>query len=117
LIFDFQKLTGINFIDNNRDTVAEYYKDKRELFDKEDEFKTQKNLHEQQLNTELIKHNQKREKINLEINSLKAQIEATKKVLSGYNDDLNAFENFSKSEIFPNIENVIPQFSDEHKTG
>lgn len=104
------------FIDNNRNTVAEYQKDKRELFDKEDEFKTQKNLHEKQLGTELKKHNQKRDSINQEISSLKKQIEATKKILSDYDADLKAYESFSKSEVFPKVESVLSQFSDEHKT-
>ena len=46
------------FIENNRETVAEYNKDKRELFDKEDDFKSKKNLFEKQLETELAKHQQ-----------------------------------------------------------
>lgn len=32
------------FIENNRDKVAEYNKDKRELFDREGKFKTNKTL-------------------------------------------------------------------------
>lgn len=102
------------FIDNSRVTVAEYQKDKRELFDKEDVFKTQKGLHEKQLDTELKKHNQKRVNINQEISSLKVQIEATKKILSDYDADLKAYESFSKSEVFTKVESVIPQFSNDH---
>ncbi len=48
----------LNFIDNNRDKVAEYNKDKRELFDKEDEFKGKKIILDKQLETELAKHKQ-----------------------------------------------------------
>ncbi|MDD2244739.1 MAG: ATP-binding protein, partial [Dysgonamonadaceae bacterium] len=104
------------FIDNNRDTVAEYNKDKRELFDREDEFKTQKSLNEKQLETELTKHKQQREKVEQEVDLLKTQIEETKRILSGYNDDLNAFETFSKSEIFPTVQEFLTQYSEIHQT-
>ena len=64
------------FIDNNRDTVAVYNNDKRELFDKEDEFERKKNLFDKQLETELAKHKQQQEKFIQDIGLHNAEIES-----------------------------------------
>ncbi len=46
----------LEFIEKNRDVVAEYKKDKRELIDKADDFKSRKVLLEQQYDTDEQKH-------------------------------------------------------------
>jgi hypothetical protein len=45
-------LKELDFIDENRDKVAEYNKDRKELLDKVDEYKTEKRLKENQLDNE-----------------------------------------------------------------
>lgn len=104
------------FIDNNRDTVAEYNKDKRELFDKEDAFKNKKTLLENQLETESAKHKQQQEKLIEEIALHNADIESIDKILAGFEADLAAFDNFKKTDVYPSAEAFIAGFSDENKT-
>lgn len=104
------------FIDNNRDTVAEYNKDKRELFDKEDEFKGKKTLFEKQLETELAKHKQQQEKFIQDIGLHNAEIESIGKTLAGFNTDLTAFDTFKKTETYESVEQFVSLFTDDHKT-
>lgn len=104
------------FIENNRDKVAEYHKDKRELFDKEDEFKNKKSLFDKQLETESEKHKQQKEKLIQQIGVHNAEIEAINKALSAYQNDFNAFENFAKTETYESVEQFVSSFTDEHKT-
>lgn len=99
------------FIENSRDTVAEYNKDKRELFDKETEFKTQKSLLDKQLETEQSKHNQTREKLQNEIGDYNSEIASLKKRLESFVADWEAFKDFKKGEIFETIETEISGFS------
>lgn len=104
------------FIDNNRDLVAEYRKDKRELFDREDEYKTQKNLCDKQLDTELTKHLQQREKISRDINESKDRIDALNGTLDEFTSDENEFDRFSKSEIFPAVKDFLENDTERKKT-
>jgi hypothetical protein len=104
------------YIDNNRDTVAEYNKDKRELFDKEDEFKGKKNLLDKQLETELAKHKQQREKFIQDIGLHNAEIESIGKILAGFENDLIAFDTFTKTDVYQTVEVYIAKYTDENKT-
>jgi chromosome segregation ATPase len=106
----------LNFIENNRDKVAEYNKDKRELFDKEDEFKNKKYLLDKQLENEAEKHNQQKGKFIQELGKHKAAIEAIKLTLSAYQKDFNAFESFTKTEVYLSVEQFISSFTNEHQT-
>jgi hypothetical protein len=105
------------FIDDNRDTVAEYNKDKRELFDKEDEFKSKKHLFDKQLETELAKHKQQQDKYIQDIGLHNAEIESIKKILAGFETDLTAFGTFKKTEVYQTVETFITEYSGESKTG
>lgn len=104
------------FIENNRDTVAEYNKDKRELFDKEDDFKNKKNLFEKQLETELAKHQQQQEKLIQDIGAINAEITATGNILTAFETDLTAFENFEKTDVYQTVESFVTNYTDENKT-
>ncbi|HEX5552573.1 MAG TPA: ATP-binding protein [Chitinophagaceae bacterium] len=104
------------FIENNRDLVAEYNKDKRELFDKADEFKSRRMLSEKQLATEQLKYQQQKERLSSEIETLNASVNATSQVLQEFKSDLTAFEGFKKTEAYSAIEETIVQFSDDDKT-
>lgn len=104
------------FIENNRDTVAEYNKDKRELFDKEDEFKSKKALFEKQLETELSKHKQQQEKYVQEVRIYDAEIFSINKTLENFQTEVKAFDDFKKSEIYPGVENDIDNYSEAHNT-
>lgn len=104
------------FIDNNRDTVAEYNKDKRELFDKEDEFKGNKTILEKQLETELTRHKQQQDKLIQEIGLHYAEIESIRKTLKGFESDLTAFDTFTKTEVYQTVETFVTEYKDENKT-
>ena len=104
------------FIDNNRDIVAVYNNDKRELFDKEDEFKSKKNLFDKQLETELAKHKQQQEKFIQDIGLHNAEIESIGKILAGFDIDLVAFDTFTKTDIYQTVETFIEEYTAENKT-
>ena len=104
------------FIDNNRDIVAVYNNDKRELFDKEDEFKSKKNLFDKQLETELAKHKQQQEKFIQDIGLHNAEIESIRKTLAGFDTDLAAFDTFTKTDIYQTVETFIEEYTAENKT-
>lgn len=104
------------FIDNNRDTVAVYNNDKRELLDKEDEFKGKKNLLDKQLETELAKHKQQQEKFIQDIGLHNAEIESIGKTLAGFDTDITTFDTFTKTDVYQTVEVFIAEYTDENKT-
>lgn len=106
----------LNFIENNRDKVAEYNKDKRELFDRESDFKNKKTLLEKQLDTEAEKHRQQNDKFAQELFRHNAEIDAINNTLFAYQKDLDAFETFTKNEIYQAVEQFITTYTDEYKT-
>lgn len=108
--------SDLMFIENNRDKVAEYHKDKRELFDKEDEYKNNKKILNNQIETESEKHKQQKEKFIQQIGVHNAEIDAMNKTLSAFENDFNAFENFTKTETYESVEQFVSSFIDEHKT-
>ncbi|GHT59290.1 ATP-binding protein [Bacteroidia bacterium] len=104
------------FIETNRDKVAEYNKDKRELFDREAEFKNQKTGFESQLETEKQKYEQQKSKLIAELGEIKANIQSFENKINEYNNDLQQFESFSKTEIYTSIEQFVSDFSEENKS-
>ena len=104
------------FIDNNRDIVAVYNNDKRELIDKEDEFKGKKTLLDKQLETELAKHEQQRQKIIQDIVFHTTEIESIRKTLAGFETDLTAFDTFTKTDVYQTVEAFIDECTNENKT-
>lgn len=114
------RITAINlelsFIENNRDKVAEYNKDKRELFDKLDEFKNEKHLREQQLETEFSKYKLQKQKLSDEIGLLDAEIALIKKDLDAFDEDLKEFERFKLTECHKRIEELSIAHSENNKT-
>lgn len=104
------------FIDNNRDTVAVYNNNKRELFDKEVEFKGKKTLFEKQLETELAKHKQQQDKLIQVIGLHNTEIESIGKMLIAFDADLTAFDTFTKSDVYQTVEAFIAKYTDESKT-
>jgi len=104
------------FIDNNRDTVAVYNNDKRELFDKEVEFKAKRTLFEKQLETELSKHKQQQVKLIQDIELHNVEIVSIEKTLTAFETDLIAFDTFTKSDVYQTVETFIAKYTDESKT-
>ena len=106
----------LSFIENNRDKVAEYNKDKRELFDHEAEFKSQKSKNDNLLQTEKQKYEQQKSKLIQEIGIHNAEIETINKTLTAISEDFKAFETFKNSEVFPSLENCVNTYAEHNKT-
>lgn len=93
----------LNFIEDNRDKVAEFNKDKRELFDNVDIFKADKKLKENQLDTEKEKHELQRNKLKIEIDLSRNIISEIYKKVTTAKEGLQAFEEFQLTESFNEI--------------
>jgi len=87
------------FIENNRDKVVEYRKDKRELFDKEADFKRERAKLTKQKDAESEKHETDKQKLNNKLSVLNDLIKNLEEKLKEYEQDLDKFEDFKKSDI------------------
>lgn len=93
----------LDFIEANRDKVAEYKKDKRELFDNVDSFKADKKLKESQLQTEKENHELVRKKLQLDIDTLNNVLAELNKKISTAKEGLKTFEEFQLTENYRQI--------------
>ncbi|MBC7555296.1 MAG: ATP-binding protein [Taibaiella sp.] len=94
----------LDFIDDNRDKVAEYRKDKRELFDLVDGFKTDKRLKETQLQTEQEKYSLQKEKLQQEIDKLTAAINKVTAKITALSEGISNFESFKQTDNYKQVE-------------
>lgn len=90
----------LDYIDSNRDRVAEYNKDKRELFDHVDDFKSTKKLAEGKLSLEQERHENAKLKLQEGVNALNLLISVMEVELREMTEDLEDFENFSKTDVY-----------------
>ncbi len=104
-------VSELEFIDENRDLVAEYRHDKRDFFDRIKEFKNQQQLLEreqQQQQQEFEQHSNQRRQQLTDINR---EIEQHKLALEQIEADKEAFEKFKLSEIYPLVEAMFEEVS------
>ena len=94
-------------IENNRDIVTEYNKDKRELFDKTDYFKDQKISVENQLETEEAKYALQKQKMQEDIVILQNLLTDIKIQLSNNNEDLEKYNSFILTDCYKSIKQII----------
>ncbi|MEI6140746.1 MAG: ATP-binding protein [Mariniphaga sp.] len=106
----------LDYIEENRDIVSEYNKDKRELFDKTDEFKAEKLQNEKLLEAEERKYEQQKETINSELSLVQDVIKSLSDTLNRIKEDNEAFNNFNGSECYHSIEEFVTNPLEEHKT-
>lgn len=104
------------FIDKNRETVSDYNKDKRDYFDKVQEFKNDKQTLEKQLEQEEKKHNFQKEAINKDFGIVQAAIDLLNKELAEIKEDNEAFENFNGSMCYNTIQEYFVNPVGENKT-
>jgi hypothetical protein len=93
----------LNFINDNRDKVAEYNKDKRELFDHVDAFKTEKRLKENLLENEQEKYNLQKQKIQQEIELLTTGITELNNRLAVIREGISTFDSFKQTDHYKQI--------------
>jgi hypothetical protein len=93
----------LQFIDNHRDIVAEYRKDKRDFIDKTSYFKQEKQKLEKQLETEKQKYEKQRTEISNELSEIQTIILNLDDTLKIINEDLEYFAEFKESDCFKSI--------------
>jgi hypothetical protein len=103
-------------IEKNRDIVAEYKKDKRELIDKADEFKSRKVNLEQQYHHEEQKHQLQKENFRQEVQLIDERIEQIKEQLHLAEEDSETFNAFSVTEAYASIDAIYKEEKDTYRT-
>jgi len=93
----------LHYIDNNRDRVVEYNKDKRDFFDQVDLFKTDKKLHETKLTIEQQRYEASKVKLQEAVEACARDISVQKEELRVIDDDLQAFNNFSQTDTYAKL--------------
>jgi len=106
----------LDFINENRDKVAEYNKDRKELLDKVDEYKTDKRLKENQLDNEQEKYNLQKQKIHQEIDLMTAEINDLNNRLHVINEGLSTLESFKQTDHYKEIAEFDGQKADNNET-
>ena len=102
----------LNFIDENRDTVAEYNKDKRELLDLIDNFRTDKRLKDNLLQNEQEKFSLQKQKIEQEIEELVSFINELEGRYTIISEGVNTFDSFKRTDHYSLIAEYEGQKSD-----
>jgi len=106
----------LNFIEANRDKVAEYRKDKRELFDRVGEFKNEKQLLEQQLEQEIQRLKKFISALEKDIEAVNGLISKTKMQLAYMKEDREEFSKFQLSETYKSIEGLMLSANEMQQT-
>ncbi len=104
------------FIEKNRDIVAEYNKDKRELFDKAMYFKDQKIKWELQLATDQGNFGLLKQKQWEDVELLKAGIGTIKQQLAQMEEDLEKYEAFRLTDCYRSIQDKLEEPGDDYQT-
>lgn len=99
----------LDFIEANRDRVAEYRKDKRELIDLMDSFKTEKRLKENQLDNEQEKYNLQKQKLQQEIDLLSGMVADLTARVNALSEGIANFESFKQTDNY----RQVAEFADQ----
>ena len=106
----------LKFIEDNWDLVVEYKKDKRELIDKADDFKSKKLLLEQQYDTEDQKYKNQQAIFDRDISAVEQQLKDLEKQMEQLNEDQDAFHAFMHTHIWKDIDDTFKQEKDAYRT-
>ena len=106
----------LNFIENNRDKVVEYNKDKRELFDKVIEYTSEKKHLGEQLESELSNHNIQKNKLFINFNTQKELVDSIEVNLENFRTSIKQFNEFKNAEVYLSIQESIREFNSENNT-
>lgn len=103
-------------IEKNNTVVVEYKKDKRELIDKSDEFKSRKANLEQQYHNEEQKHQLQKENFRQELQAVEDRIEQHKEQLQQAEEDNKAYAAFTITEAYNSIDSFYKEEKDSYRT-
>lgn len=106
----------LNFIEDNTPLVIEYQKDKRELFEKEPEFRIQRSLLHKELETKQGDYNQKEQSLRDQLKIRRELVARLKFELEQILKDLEKYEEFKKLEWFPKLEKFLDQYTEADRT-
>ncbi len=98
--FSMKITAELSFIELNRDLVAEYKKDKKELIDKVDYYKIQKANLEKQYGTEAEKYRLQKEASGNAISECEERIKQAQQQLAQLEEDSKAFYRFQQTECY-----------------
>lgn len=106
----------LKFIEASRDLVVEYNKDKRELLNKVDDFKTNKSLLEQQYVTEEQKYSNQMALFDQGIEFIESELSNLNKQIDQLTDDQSVFVAFKLTSTWHNIEEAFKEEKEAFKT-
>lgn len=104
----------LGYIDSNRDKVVEYNKDKRDFFDQVDIFKADKKLNETKLTIEQQRHDVSKAKLQAAVAECMRHISIQKEELRVIEEDLQAFDDFSRTDTYATLIAVTAIAADKH---
>ncbi len=108
---------SLEFIKNNERIVFDYDKDKRELFDKVPQFKTEKATLEKKFESIKVEQNKEQDKLNKKYTLQSAIIQELKNIIDEFNTDEQKFDDYKKSESFASIQDYFTnEIKDETKS-
>ncbi len=102
----------LEFIDKNRDLIANYRRDKRDLFDRIKEFKNQQQLLEREQQQQQQEFEQQSKQRRLQLTTVDGDIGQHNATLAQIEADKVAYDKFKMSEIYPLIEVMSAVVSD-----
>ena len=94
----------LEFIEINRDLVAEYRRDKKEFLDRTKEFKNQQQLLEREQRQKEQEFGQRNDKLQQQLTTLEGAIARHRQALEDISADREAFNRFKLSEVFAQVE-------------
>jgi len=97
------------FITDNERTVFDYEKDKRELFDLVPQLKTKKVSFEKKQSNLNKEHAVEIENINKKYEKQSDLLESIKTKLAEFDNDIEKYDEFAKSETFSNIQDLFSE--------
>jgi hypothetical protein len=106
----------LQFIEDNRDAVSDYKKDKREYIDKVDAFKYEKQKFDKQLEQEEKKFKQQKESVDSELKIVLELLASLDKELNLIKDDSEAFDNFKQLDFYKTIQEYFTSPTEESET-
>jgi hypothetical protein len=106
----------LDYIEINRNIVAVYYNDKKELLDKVDEFRDRKKLLEQDYEMEVEKNHQNKQSLLEVLGKIDESIKGYQTEINKIKEDLDAFERFQMAEVYQSLIADNKRFKEESRT-
>ena len=97
----------LNYIEQHQTLFIEYQKDKREMFDKVTEWKSQQISMDQKQEAMQENHRKEKDRLQLKIDYQFSQVKSLREELKVFELDLKTYEEFEKSSVFEKILHIL----------